>query len=174
MLSFINYRILQYLFISIFFSFLLNACKTTQKASVNRGAEEIIVPFSSKEFRSNTNFFRAKQSGSSPNLATAKKIALQNAKAELASNIESLLKRVTDQYTNQRTVANNVVFENKFEELSRDVVKQKLNNISQIGEKVFKEKNNSYTYWIVIEVDKKTILDGVNSNISTKEQLKLD
>ncbi|GHV09663.1 hypothetical protein FACS1894162_0710 [Bacteroidia bacterium] len=34
-------------------------------------------------------------------MATAKKIALTNAKAELASNIQSVVKAVTENYTNQ-------------------------------------------------------------------------
>ena len=37
-------------------------------------------------------------------LATAKKVAIMNANAELAGTIKSTMKTVTDQYTNQRTV----------------------------------------------------------------------
>mgnify|MGYP000050046790 CR=1 FL=1 len=46
-------------------------------------------------------------------MATAKKIAEQNAKAELAGNIEAVIKRVTEQYTNQRSVGSQKDFENK-------------------------------------------------------------
>ena len=94
-------------------------CKS-KKTTVQKetGAVEITVPFSGKEFRSDENYFRAKQIGKSPDLATAKKIAFQNAKSEMASNINSTVKKVTDQYTNQRTVGNAQEFENKFEEYS--------------------------------------------------------
>src|SRR3954470_5047351 len=103
---------------------MITGCKSKKATPVQKetGAIEISVPFSSKEFRSDENAFRAKQVGKSPDLATAKKIAFQNAKAELASNIQSTVKRVTDQYTNQRTVGNTQEFENKFEELAREVV----------------------------------------------------
>ena len=82
----------------------LAGCKSKKGTPVQKetGAVEITVPFSSKEYRSDENYFRAKQVGKSPDLATAKKIAFQNARAEMAANIQATVKRVTDQYTNQR------------------------------------------------------------------------
>jgi hypothetical protein len=154
----------------------LVACKSKKGTPVAKetGAVEITVPFSTKEYRSDANFFRAKQVGKSPDLAAAKKIAFQNAKAEMAGNINSTIKRVTDQYTNQRTVGNTQEFENKFEELAREVVNLEMSNVLEKGEKIFKEQDGSYTYWIAIEADKKTIFDKVDSRISNDAKLKLD
>ncbi len=154
----------------------LVACKSKKGTPVAKetGAVEITVPFSTKEYRSDANFFRAKQVGKSPDLAAAKKIAFQNAKAEMAGNINSTIKRVTDQYTNQRTVGNTQEFENKFEELAREVVNLEMSNFLEKGEKIFKEQDGSYTYWIAIEADKKTIFDKVDSRISNDAKLKLD
>ena len=42
------------------------------------------------------------------------------------------------------------------------------------GEKLFKETNGSYSYWVVIEVSKKSILEAVNDKISKNEKLQLD
>src|SRR4051812_17260396 len=145
--------------------------KTVQKET---GAVEISVPFSSKEYRTDENAFRAKQVGKSPDLATAKKIAFQNAKAELASNIQSTVKRVTDQYTNQRTVGNTQEFENKFEELAREVVDLQISNVKEIGEKIFKETDGAYSYWIAIEAGKKEVFDKLDAKISSDAKLKLD
>ena len=152
----------------------LASCKHTKKIQKVTGAQEITVPFSESKYKSDKNYFRAKQSGKSPDLATAKKIALQNAKAELAGNIQSLVKRVTDQYTNQRTVGDKQDFENKFEELSREVVEQTLNDVKIMDEKIFIEKDKSYTYWAAVEDSKQSILDGVNNKISKNASLKLD
>jgi hypothetical protein len=149
-------------------------CKGTKKLQKVTGAQEITVPFSESKYKSDKDFFRAKQSGKSPDLATAKKIALQNAKAELAGNIKALVKRVTDQYTNQRTVGNKQDFENKFEELSREVVEQTLTDVKLMDEKIFKETDGGYSYWAAIEVSKQSILDGVNNKISKNEKLQLD
>lgn len=145
--------------------FSLNSCKSS---------EELKLPFTDEEYLSDKDNFRSKQTGKSPDLATAKKIALQNAKSEIAGNIQSTIKRVTDQYTNQRTVGNKVEFENKFEEQTRDVVLQTLTDIKIIGEKAIKETDDTYTYWIVIEVSKSSVLEGINNKISKVENLKLD
>jgi len=153
----------------------LTGCKS-KKTPIQKetGAIEISVPFSSKEFRSDEDNFRAKQVGKSPDLATAKKIAFQNAKAEMAANINSTIKRVTDQYTNQRTVGNKQEFENKFEELAREVVNLEISNVREIGEKIFKETDGGFSYWIAIEANKKTIFDKVDAKISSDSKLKQD
>lgn len=154
----------------------LTGCKGKKTTPVQKetGAIEITVPFSSKEYRSDESTFRAKQVGKSPDLATAKKIAFQNARAEMAANINAMVKRVTDQYTNQRTVGNAQEFENKFEELSREVVNLEMSNVREIGEKIFKESDGAYTYWIAIEATKKDVLDKIDSKISSDAKLKLD
>jgi hypothetical protein len=152
----------------------LQSCAGPKKLEKTTGAIEISVPFSEKKYRSDKEFIRATQSGKSPDLATAKKIALQNAKAELASSIKSLIKRVTEQYTNQRTVGDKQEFENKFEELSREVVDQNLTNIHIMDEKILKETDGRYSYFIVIEVNRESLLNSYSSKISKNEKLQLD
>lgn len=151
-------------------------CKSKKTTPVQKetGAVEITVPFSSKEYRSDENNFRSKQVGKSPDMATAKKIAFQNARAEMAANINATVKRVTDQYTNQRTVGNAQEFENKFEELSREVVNLEMANVREIGEKIFKETDGAYSYWIAIEAGKKDVFDKIDAKISSDAKLKLD
>lgn len=159
----------------------LNACKA-KKIEKTTGGQEVIVPFSENKYKSDKDFFRAHQSGNSLDLATAKKIALQNAKADLAGNIKSLVKKVTDQYTNQRTVKNKQDdkvnekqdYENKFEELAREVVDQTLTDVRIMDEKIFKEKDGGYTYWVAVEESKQSIVDGVSNKISKDEKLQLD
>jgi hypothetical protein len=151
-----------------------NSCKAPKSIQSETGAVEVSLPFSSREYQTDKENFRAKQMGKSPDLTTSKKIALQNAKAELASNIQSLVKTVTSQYTNQRTVAKPQDFENKFEELSYLVVNQKLADVTLIGEKAFKEVDGSYTYWVAIEMSKSSIVDEIDNKISKDAKLQLD
>ena len=66
----------------------LVGCKSKKKPiQKETGAIEISVPFSSKEFRSDEDNFRAKQVGKSPDLATAKKIAFQKSKSKCAKAV---------------------------------------------------------------------------------------
>ena len=90
---------------------LLSACKSPKTIQQETGAVEIKLPFSEKEFQTNKEFFRATNMGKSPDIATSKKVALLNAKSELASNINSTIKKVTESYTNQRSVADKQDFD---------------------------------------------------------------
>jgi len=171
-----NKNVTQLLLIPALAVITLSGCKSKKQTPVQKdtGAVEISVPFSSKEYRSDDDFFRAKQTGKSPDMATAKKIAFQNAKSEMAGNINSVIKRVTDQYTNQRTVGNTQEFENKFEELAREVVNLEMSNVKEIGEKIYKEPDGGYSYWIAIEANKKEVFDKIDARISNDAKLKLD
>jgi hypothetical protein len=92
----------------------------------------------------------------------------------MAGLIQATVKRVTDNYTNQRSIGDRQEYTNKLEEMTREVVNLKLSDVKIIGEEIYKEANNSYTYWIAIEASKETVLNGLNSSISKNEKLKLD
>ena len=84
------------------------------------------------------------------------------------------MKAVTDQYTNSSKVDDKENFENKFEELSRDVVNQTLSDVRIMDEKIFKEPDGKYSYWVAIETSKQSILEGVTAKVSKNEKLQLD
>ena len=155
--------------------FFTNCSRKTTPIQKETGAIKLTTPFNSKEYRSDAENFRSKQSGRSPDQSTAKKIAYQNARAEMAANINATVKRVTDQYTNQRTVGNAQEFENKFEELSREVVNLEMSNVQELGQKTFMDPSDkSYTVWIALEANKKSIFDKIDAKISSDAKLKLD
>ena len=164
----------QLFFIILLISALVFSCKTSKKIAKVNDSTVLEIPLSGKEYQSDRNFFRARQSGNSQDLSTSKKIALQNAKAELAGSINDLIKGVTEQYTNQRTIANRQEFENIFEENIRTVVSQELSDVKIVGEQVLKEPNGTYTYWIAIEVSKKSVQDNMEKKIFTEEKIRLD
>lgn len=170
-------KTIKLLAIPAFALLVVTGCKSKKPVSVAKqeGLIEISTPFDSKEYRSDDEHFRSKQSGKSPDLATAKKIAYQNARAEMAANINATVKRVTDQYTNQRTVGNKQEFENKFEELSREVVNLEMSNVKELGQKTFQDPSDkAYIVWIALEANKQGVLDKVDAKISSDAKLKLD
>ena len=137
------------------------------------GTEEVILPLSGKEYNSDKEYYRAKSLGKSKDIATAKQTALINAKAEISSLIQSTLKTVTDNYTNQRSTGDAQDFENKFETITREVTNRELVDVSIIGEKLLKT-GPSYEYWVAIEVSKEAILNGIDSSISQNKKLQID
>lgn len=165
------------LIILIGFSLATTSCKskkTTPSIDKQTGAIEIAVPFSTTAYQSDKENFRAKSSGNSMDLTTSKKIALQNAKSEMAGLIQTTIKKVTEQYTNQRQVSSTQEFSNKFEEMAREVTNQDLTDVRVIGEKIFQEPNKNYTYWVAIEANKQSILAGIDKGISKNAKLQQD
>lgn len=153
----------------------LTSCRSPKPAvAEHTGAIELTIPFSGPEFRNSATHFRAVQSAQSPNIAGAKQIALHRAKQQLASNIQSLMKSVTDNYTQQRDIANVIEFNSKFESLSREVTNQQLHQVNVMDEKLFLEKDGNYTVWVAIEMPVKPLLLEFESGISRDQALRQD
>lgn len=153
-----------------------SACKSSKPVPVTKqtGSVEIAIPFQGPAYRNSPTHFRTVNSGNSPDLATAKKIAMVNARAEMAANIQSTIKSVTDNYTQQRKIEDAVSFNTKFEELVRQVVNQQLNQINILEEKLFQEANGSYTSWVAIEMPVKPVMLELEKNITIDQALRQD
>lgn len=152
------------------------SCKSSKPVSVatSTGAVEVALPFQGSAYRNTASHFRAVNNGNSPDLATAKKIALVNARNELATNVQTTIKSVTDNYTQQRKIDDITAFNNKFEELVRQVVNQQLNQVNIIDEKMFQETNGSYTSWVAIEMPVTPVLEEIGKSISRDQSLRQD
>jgi hypothetical protein len=168
------YTLASLLAIALMFNF--SSCGSSKHATVadRTGAIEISLPFQGPAYRNSATHFRAVNNGKSPDLATAKKIAMVNARNELAANIESTIKAVTENYTQQRRIDDITEFSNKFEELTRQVVSQQLNQVNVMDEKMFQETDGSYTSWVAIEMPVNPIIDEVGKNISRDQSLRQD
>ena len=99
---------------AVSYIFIIFICGWPKELESQSRTKKIETPLSGKEYWSNKEFFRAKSSGKSPDIATAKKIALNNAKSKIAGLIKSTLKSLSENYTKQRSVANAKDFKNKF------------------------------------------------------------
>jgi hypothetical protein len=104
----------------------------------------------------------------------AKKIALMNARTEIASTVQATMKIVSEQYLNQVTVANKQEYMAKFEETSRQVVNQVLEGVTIQEEKIFQAKKGPYQYYVNIEMSKDAVVKGVENAISKDQKLSLE
>lgn len=135
--------------------------------------KEVKLPLSGNKYETNKKFFRAVQSGTSTNPATAKTMALHNAKVLMASNIEATIKAVTDQYTSQFNTAEGLEDASKFEQQSREAVKETISDVSLFDEKLFMDKKKgTYTCWVAIEMPKESLIKGIKEK--TKGSIKGD
>jgi hypothetical protein len=148
-------------------------CKSKEKAPP-KGETEVVVPCSGPDYFTTTKFFRANSIGESQDQVTSKKKALANARAELASSIQTTVKAVTDNYVNSREMNNKEQVEERFEQLNREIVDQKLTGLKTICEKLMKTENGTYKTYIALELSADDLVASYNEKLSKDDRLKID
>ncbi len=132
------------------------------KAQVDTGSsKEIELPFNHPEYQTDGDYFRAAQSGESSTKATSKKIALINAKAELASIIGVHVSSVMQSYVAEKITDINAKYDSKYYELSNVSTAQLLTNVNIIGEKLYLDEEGNFTTWIAIQMSKNEVLNNL-------------
>ncbi|HQV74868.1 MAG: hypothetical protein KBA60_06325 [Flavobacteriales bacterium] len=154
------------------------ACKSKKKIAAEKqpsGETEINVLCSGPEYFTDNKVFRANALGESMDQATAKKKALANARAQMASDINTQLKGVIDNYVNSREVNNVEEVVERFEGLTREVVDQKLTGVRTICEKqVTVNATGNFKTYIAIELSAQDLLAAYNERLSKDDRLKVD
>jgi len=148
------------------------SCKPKATTSTGGEFKSLNLPCQ-KEGRSSSTHFRAADMGTSINLSTSKSKALLNAKTRLAGLIESTIKSVTEQYTNEIDVGDKKEFEQSFEQMTRDITKQTLVEVGITCEETGKNAKGEFETYIAIEVSKDAIYNGVNKGIDKDKKLQL-
>lgn len=165
------------LFVSLVLSLFLGmaGCKSKEKVTAKSEIGDIIeeLPCEDKG-RSDKNYFRASAMSTSSDLSLAKEKALLLAKQRLVTLINSNTKSVTDRYVNEREVSDAAEFEQKFENMTREVADETINNIVVICEKASVTKDGKYHGFVAIEVSRDDVLNGLDRRISNDDKLQLD
>ncbi len=158
--------------------FTIASCKSKEKVEKTtveeeQGFKEIIIPCQ-KDGKSDEENYRADASASSVNMQASREKALLAAKQRLASLIKSKIKSVTDRYMNETEVADRSSFEQKFENMTREVVNQTLVDTKVTCEKTGTIDGGKYQTFIALEVSKTAIRDGISNNLSNKDKVQVD
>lgn len=158
--------------------FLLDACKSSKNTSkagpTPAGEIDIVLPCSGETYFTDNSAFRANSLGESMDQVMSRKKALSNARAELASNIETTVKAVTDNYLNSREFNNKEEAEERFESLNREVVNQRLSGVKVICEKLTKTTEGRYKTYLAVELSTNDLITSYNERLSKEERLKID
>lgn len=153
-----------------------SACKSKQKTVSSKSEVGKILedlPCEDKG-KSDKNYFRASSMATSSDLQLSKEKALLAAKQRLVTLINSNTKSVTDRYVNEREFTNASEFEAKFENLTREVADETLNNLVVTCEKSSVMDDKKYRTFIAIEVSKEDIMNGIDRKLSSNEKLQVD
>lgn len=153
-------------------AFTLGSCGGSKKVSDGLG-KKIVIPCSGPDFASSKTHFRGTGIGESTNLSAAKRKANVDARATLATGINSTIKAVTDRYTQDITVGEASEFAEKFEDMTRSVVNQELNNMAIACDET-RQLDGKYIVYMAVEIAKDELLNKVSQSISKDDKLKLD
>ena len=153
----------------------LTGCKKNKDIKAPDGEVLISEYCSGEEYFTNNEFFRANGLGESMDQATAKKKALSNARADLASAINTTIKGTIDNYVNSREMNNKEEVEERFEGLTREVINQELKGTKTICQKAVKvTANGNYKYYVALELSGQDLLAKMNERLGSDERLKID
>ena len=142
-------------------SLIMVGCKS------NPFGKKVKEPFSGSSYESNNRFFRGTGKGTSSkdNIAWSK--ADMNAKVELAGQVNTTLKQVTDQYFSDKSNESAGEALERFESLARQSMNTQISNLIKIGEKKYFD-GEKYTVFMAYEIKKRAMLKFM------KKQAKLD
>jgi hypothetical protein len=107
--------------------------------------------------------------------ATAAKKAMSNARAALASAINTQVKSVIDNYVNSSELNNKEEVAERFEGLSSEVVDQQLSGVKTICEKTMRvDATGNYKTYVAIELSAQDLLAAYTQRLSADDKLKVD
>lgn len=125
-------------------------------SSSKNGLTEVKTPFKGSSYESNRRYFRSVASGESIQMETAKSKAILTANQRLAASVETEIKNVSEQYTNEREVGTQVGdFGQRYQQLTREVMSTTLLGSVQKDEKIYQQSNKNYLVWVAMELRKR-------------------
>lgn len=127
------------------------------------------------EFFSDKKHFRANGLGESMDQATAKKKAMANARADLASSLQTTIEGVVDNYVNAREMNNVEEVAERFEALNREVISQQLSGVKVIcSQPVVVNATGNYKYYIALELSGDDIVSDYTKRLAKDDRLRVD
>ncbi len=133
-------------------AFALPACKSK---TVSPQGTKVSTPFSGNKYESNAAWFRGTGQGVSVKQNIARGKADIDAKNQVASQVGTNMRAVTDQYLGQTENANAADVADKFQSLIREVMNTDLADLRKAGEQTyFNDQSKEYTVYVAYEIKK--------------------
>lgn len=143
--------------------------------------KKVKEPFTGRAYESNNRFFRGTGKGESSQDNIARGKADIEAKAQLASQVQTTVKEVTDQYLGQTSNEAAADVADKFQSLVREVMNTDIADVRKIGEqKYYNEKEKKYTVFIAYEIKKNAMFRFMkkqakaNGNLTEKQRAAIE
>lgn len=151
----------------------VSSCGSAKTAATPNGLTEQVIPLSGPQYRTDASYFRAVQSGKSKDMAMAKKIALQNARQELAANLKTNIRLVIENYNSNRQLPSEDVTttNSQMTELAYSVVNERLLGSALSEEKLFTTAAGEFQYFVCVELNKAELKQALIDEMKRNEKM---
>jgi hypothetical protein len=144
------------------------ACKTNS----NPAGTKVKQPFSGGKYESNAAWFRGTGQGTSVKQNIARGKADIDAKNQVAAQVGTNMRAVTDQYLGQTENARAADVADKFQSLVREVMNTELADLRKIGEETyFNETTKEYTVYVAYEIKKNAMFRFMKKQARTDAKI---
>jgi len=148
--------------------------KDAKQQEAYKGDVSVTVPCSGKDYQSNSEKFRALGMGFSTDMQIARSKALQNARAELATQINATIKRVVDNYASSYQMGEDEEAKSKFQDLSRTVVNRELAGTIVICDETTRTPEGKFRCYVVVELGGPEVAEKVANAVKADDKLRID
>ncbi|MEO1050231.1 MAG: hypothetical protein AAFX87_06385 [Bacteroidota bacterium] len=132
--------------------------------------KKVKEPFQGSKYESNNRFFRATGKGVSSKDNIARSKADLEAKNQLAGQVGTTMKAVSDQYLAQTENENAADVADKFQTLVREVMSTELADLRKIDEKKFL-KDGKYSVYVAYEIKKNAMFRFMKKQAKTSDKI---
>lgn len=156
------------------FGFGMTACGN-KAGKAPKDEEKVSIPCSGPEFWTDKKNFRSNGIGESMDRMTAKKKAMDNARAQMATDINATIQVVSDNYVKSTEVNNTEDLLEVFQQNARTVVEQQLVGVRTICEDMRQNTaSKNYVYYVALELSADDLVSAYNERLSEDERLRAD
>ena len=161
------------LFILASMILLIGACSSGKKTAKSEFGDQILMPCSEKNHRSDANYIRASQIARSSDLTISKEKAFLMTHERLVRLVESQLRAAARRYVNEKTVSGDPDFGEIFESMIVGSVNDTSYMINIVCEESFLNDRGIYTTAMTLETAKQSILDAVMNRENREKYFRL-
>ncbi|MBL0127393.1 MAG: hypothetical protein IPP83_07995 [Flavobacteriales bacterium] len=129
-------------------------------------------PFSGSKYESNASWFRGTGQGASVKQNIARGKADIDAKNQVAAQVGTNIRAVTDQYLGQTENANAADVADKFQTLVREVMNTELADLRKSGEETFfNDETKEFTVYVAYEIKKNAMFRFMKKQARVERKL---
>lgn len=152
------------------------SCGSSKSARVAEpsGMVEEVVPLSGPKYHSNAEYYRAVQNGVSEERSMAQKIAMQNCRQALATNIQADVQLVIENYAKNQDTSFTNEHKAQYQELSYTVVSQCLSDVQVVDEKLYREDGGLYRHYVCLQMPKEAVVAAMAEALANDAKLNLE